>query len=126
MPYKDRQKGLEYLAKRHRKIRLALRHEVFNKYGGKCACCGESKHPFLSIDHINGGGKRHREEIGLGSGGVLFYQWLKDNGFPEGYRILCHNCNQAMGTFGYCPHSTWTENEICRCYDDATIRSKYK
>lgn len=117
---------LRYYALRHRKIRLNLRHEVFNHYGNKCNCCGESKHPFLSIDHIKGNGNKHRKEIGLGSGGVLFYEWLKKQGFPKEFRILCHNCNQAQGTFGYCPHENWKEQEICRCFDESTIRSKYK
>jgi hypothetical protein len=32
------------------------------------------------------------------------YVWLRDNGWPEGYRVLCHNCNSARGLYGYCPH----------------------
>ena len=28
-----------------------------------------------------------------------------DAGFPKDkYRLLCHNCNQSMGWYGYCPH----------------------
>jgi hypothetical protein len=65
-----------------------------------CVCCGESNFEFLSFDHINGGGRKHREEI-------KSYQmpyWLKKNGYPEGFRVLCHNCNQSYGMWGYCPH----------------------
>jgi hypothetical protein len=29
---------------------------------------------------------------------------LARNGFPDGYRVLCHNCNMALGQYGYCPH----------------------
>lgn len=64
----------------------------------KCACCGETHEEFLTVDHIFGGGKRHRQEVGD------IYGWLKRNNFPTGYRILCFNCNCAFGFFGYCPH----------------------
>ena len=42
------------------------RMEALTHYGGnppRCACCGESHVEFLSIDHINGGGRRHKKKI---------------------------------------------------------------
>lgn len=81
------------------RYRRKLRASVLAHYGGKCACCGESRDEFLSIDHINGGGDKHRRET---KGHV--FAWLKRNGFPAGFRVLCHNCNMARGFFGYCPH----------------------
>jgi hypothetical protein len=74
---------------------------VIAHYGGKCACCGEAEFEFLVIDHVNGGGTQHRLEVGSGS---HFITWLLDNGLPEGFRVLCHNCNGALGHYGYCPH----------------------
>ncbi len=82
--------------------------EVFSHYGTTCACCGESRQEFLAIDHINGGGRQHSLEIG--KSGTGFYSWLKQQGYPEGYRVLCHNCNMSWGFFGYCPHE---EAEKC-------------
>lgn len=79
-----------------------LRLEVLEHYGRVCACCGESALEFMSIDHVNGGGSKHRKELGLGS---RIERWLKHNNFPTGFRILCHNCNQALGHYGYCPHN---------------------
>jgi hypothetical protein len=76
------------------------RDTCLKHYGEKCACCGEERKEFLSIDHINGNGARHRKEIHRAS----IYYWLIKNNFPDGFRILCHNCNQAMGIYGYCPH----------------------
>jgi hypothetical protein len=76
------------------------RSEVMAHYGNRCACCGESTPEFLSIDHINGGGRKHRKEIGSGN----MYRWIIDNGFPDSFQILCHNCNQAKGYYGECPH----------------------
>ena len=37
---------------------------VLEHYGRRCACCGECNPIFLTIDHINGGGRKHRKEIG--------------------------------------------------------------
>ena len=87
----------------HKVAHQALKQLVFAAYGGaKCACCGESHQEFLSIDHINGGGAAHRKEIGWVSGNI--YGWLKRNNFPAGFRVLCLNCNFALGHVGYCPH----------------------
>lgn len=45
------------------KPRQRARWFVIHAYGGACACCGESREPFLAIDHIAGGGNKHRKEI---------------------------------------------------------------
>jgi hypothetical protein len=77
------------------------RETVLEHYGGRCACCGEDSYEFLALDHANGGGEQHRAEVGQGSNMIA---WIIDNDFPEGFRILCHNCNQAIGYYGACPH----------------------
>jgi hypothetical protein len=83
-----------------------IKFAVLIHYGGnppKCACCGESHIKFLTIDHINSGGKQHRKKLGLQGSG--FYRWLKRNGFPKGYQILCYNCNCGRAkNNGICPH----------------------
>ncbi len=57
----------------------------------------------LGADHdVNGGGTQHRNASG--SRGSRLYLWLEKNGYPEGFRVLCHNCNMALGFYGYCPH----------------------
>lgn len=85
-----------------KKFRVKLRNEVLAKYGGICQCCNETTPEFLCIDHINGGGGKHRKQ--LNKTGQGFYQWLKNNNYPPGFRVLCHNCNMALGHYGYCPH----------------------
>jgi len=61
-----------------------------------CACCGRADN--LSIDHVNGDGREHREEIfGRQGGGVEFYYWLVTTGFPDGFQTLCRSCNQSKG-----------------------------
>jgi hypothetical protein len=88
-------------ASRSRDYRLmVLRH--YSEGSPVCACCGERHIEFLCVDHVNGGGNRHRKEIG---GGSRTFLWLIRQGFPAGFRVLCHNCNSAIGHYGYCPHS---------------------
>jgi hypothetical protein len=88
---------------------------VLIHYGGnppKCACCGEMRYEFLAIDHIHGGGIRHAKEIGIKTGGRRMYHWLIKNNFPDGFRVLCHNCNLSMGFYGYCPHQSNRTEQI--------------
>lgn len=66
----------------------------------RCACCAEAQYEFLSIDHIAGGGNQHRKALGS----KYIYSWLKTHGFPEGYQVLCHNCNMAKAFYKVCPH----------------------
>lgn len=81
-----------------------LRDEAFKQYGGaKCACCSVAEDVFLTLDHIKGDGAEERRNLGI-NGGWSFYKWLKDHGFPPGYRVLCRNCNWAIYQLGYCPH----------------------
>lgn len=90
----------------HRKWTHQLRVEVLKHYGGdppKCACCGEARIEFLSMDHENNDGAQHRQEI-KASGARTIYSWIKKHGYPVGFRVLCHNCNLSRGFYGYCPH----------------------
>lgn len=80
-----------------------LKRETISYYGGKCACCGESNIQFLTIDHINGGGTKHNKEIG--GGGTRLYRWLRDNKYPDGFQVLCFNCNSGRAINNQiCPH----------------------
>ena len=108
-------------------------------YGGehpKCSCpsCEEDRLPFLSIDHINGDGSQHRKELRTAQkrtketfkhdrtagsdtepGGSVFFRWLRKNNYPDGYRVMCYNCNTARAN-GPCPvHEISTvENKYCK------------
>ena len=74
--------------------------KVFDHYGRKCACCGESVKEFLTIDHINGEGTKHRKKIGR-----KMYNWLVQNNLPKGFQTLCFNCNWGKHVNGgVCPH----------------------
>lgn len=87
------------------------KHEVLLHYSSGsfpvCACCKETHEEFLSIDHIAGNGNKHRKED---PSAVKIYRWLKNHNFPEGFRVLCMNCNHSLGHFGYCPHNPKENN----------------
>lgn len=84
---------------RHQRLKFFILH-YYSGGKPKCACCGINDIEFLTIDHINGGGGTHRKSMKAYS----IYVWLKRENLPEGYRVLCMNCNFALGKFGYCPH----------------------
>lgn len=87
--------------KRVRQRRQATKQKVFDYYGGKCACCGETERGFLTIDHVNNDGANQRKTLPSDR----LPAWLVRNGFPEGYQILCWNCNCGRANNGgVCPH----------------------
>mgnify|MGYP001613957298 CR=1 FL=1 len=79
----------------------AQKLEIFKAYGGAiCVCCSDTHMEFLTLDHIGGDGAIHRRQLGR----LSIYSLLKKQGYPPGFRVLCMNCNFALGTAGYCPH----------------------
>lgn len=89
------------------KMRLeTLRH--YSKEIPECSCCGETEILFLHIDHIDGNGAEHRREMmrdqGYVSGGNNLPYWLKKNGYPNGFQVLCANCNLGKRIAKDCPH----------------------
>lgn len=102
---KNREERLLKAAKYSRNLRMA----AMDAYGGKfCACCGEQQLLFLTIDHKLNDGNQHRREISgknVGGGGTVFYRWLRNKGYPDGFQVLCMNCNFGKRmNHGVCPH----------------------
>jgi hypothetical protein len=92
-------------------VHTRLKLDVFLVYSKRhsnsnipcCRCCGENTSiKFLSVDHIDGRKHLPQEEQKLGGKGMVF--WLKRNNYPDGFQILCFNCNMTKGIFGTCPH----------------------
>lgn len=81
-----------------------LRKTVYDHYGNKCICCGESNYLFLTIDHINNDGGKHR--LAGVYGGATTYNYIIKNNFPTDLQILCWNCNCGrQRNKGICPHA---------------------
>lgn len=98
----------EYRRATQQRHNKKVRAAVLAAYGSVCACCGETEEKFLSLDHINGGGRKQRKE--LRKTGTAFYSWLCSQGFPDGLQVLCMNCNWAKGIYGACPHKKDHDN----------------
>jgi hypothetical protein len=100
--YNRRHRTPQRQAKYNRRAQTKLRREVFGHYGMVCAACGEDDLDVLSIDHVHNDGAEHRRRIfgqpkngGRCPSGHWLYWWLKRNGFPPGFQVLCQNCNVA-------------------------------
>lgn len=82
------------LADAERRRTSDLRIAVLDHYGRICTCCGSKDG--LTIDHVNGDGREHREELfGRQVAGAPFYLWLVRQGFPDGFQALCRRCNTS-------------------------------
>ena len=68
---------------RKAKLKLLFHYSNGTNRGSRC---GFDDMRALSIDHINGGGNKHRKKV------KNFYSWLIRNDFPDGYQVLCMNC----------------------------------
>lgn len=92
---------IEDRRRRAKATREKLKSEILQAYGGPiCVCCGEDEPLFLTLDHINGGGRQER----LAAKGKLWAK-LRKLGFPPGYQVLCFNCNCGRArNGGVCPH----------------------
>lgn len=111
------EKRLSWSARR-REAEKALKIEVMEAYGGVfCACCGDDILSGLTIDHINNDGAEHRREIFGGTrGGGQMYSWLKQQGFPDGFQVLCYTCNLSKHrNGGACEHHTRVKEFLWSC-----------
>jgi len=90
----------------------AIKKELFDYYGRKCKCCGETENAFLSIDHVNNDGAEHKRKLGgeRGTSGTIIYKSIINQGFPNTFQVLCFNCNWAK-SHGGCPHQNTSNTE---------------
>lgn len=102
-PKKERERHRKYRAAnlekikertkaRERKIKIMILG-YYSKGYLRCANCRYNILEGLALDHIDGGGNKQRKELGI-SAGISFYRWIRENNFPKGYQVLCHNCNR--------------------------------
>ena len=93
------------------KILEAYSKRISNSNVPCCNCCGEKSYlEFLALDHITGRKQMDSEpnltKLGYSSKlkGLPLNVWIIKNDYPDGFQILCHNCNNAKGFYGKCPH----------------------
>ena len=94
---------------------------AFQAYGGyRCVWCGIDDPIVMTLDHIANDGAAQRRA--LRKTGAAFYKWLRDEGYPAGFQVLCMNCNHAkMRNRGVLPDSLKG-----RCNDHPRQRSRAK
>lgn len=105
---------------------IQFKLEVFTHYSKEisnsdvpiCACCKIDDIRFLTLDHIEGRKHLSKREQKLKT--LPLWRHVKKIGFPEGYQVLCYNCNIAKGTSYFCPH------EIDRMEDEIRKEMKKK
>lgn len=104
---KFREENSEYYCDKRRLYKRVLRLEVLRHYSRSdkpfCDCCKKKILEFLTLDHKNGGGNKFRRE-NPNHRGEKIYAWVRRNGYPDGFRVLCQDCNHSYGAYGYCPH----------------------
>jgi hypothetical protein len=71
------------------------RLKVIEKYGGRCACCGESEPAFLTVD-------RPRSVKGRSETEAKEYARLLREPRRKGLRLTCFNCKFRRAKV--CPH----------------------
>lgn len=94
------EQSYETRARRYHRQKIA----VLKRYSGAqphCACCGESKYEFLTIDHII---PIKRKRAGSHGGEHLFSYLYKRPAQLDVYQVLCFNCNCAKSAGTCCPH----------------------
>lgn len=122
--YKNHEHKIEYSKKyreTHREemnLRIkdkhsSMREETLMAYGNICNCCKETNTRFLTIDHVNNDGYKHRAELKSRSTAHI-HRLIKKEGYPlDKYQILCYNCNMGKAlNNGVCPHKTHTPAEF--------------
>jgi len=82
-----------------------IRKSVLSHYSNgiiKCACCNEDFLEFMTLEHNNGGGAKHRKSTGVGE---YYWKWFIKNNYPKAFSVLCWNCNWGTRmNNGVCPH----------------------
>lgn len=100
--FKNKDKHAEY----HKKRNAEKRREVLLHYSDsidiQCKCCETKVLDFLTLDHINGGGRQHRLATTHSTVGYLHTLHEQTGKWLEGFQVLCMNCNWYKHLNGEC------------------------
>lgn len=91
---------------RRREARAQLKRTLLFHYSQgalTCACCKFDGYDALTIDHIEGSGRASYRKL-FGGSNRMFYEWLRKEGMPAGFQVLCANCNSSKSNRSACVH----------------------
>ena len=112
------------------KSRADRKRKVFTEYskqvsGSNVICCAKcgliDKLEFFTIDHITG-----RKSMGhpSGFGGENLYRELEEKKFPDGFQVLCWNCNHIkwLMSIRKKPKTTSISHRVLSYYSNGTMK----
>lgn len=88
-----RRKNVDVISERNARMHHRAKMELIRIYSNetfRCAKCDEHRIGALTIEHENGDGGGRRRSDG---GPHRVFLLLRKQGFPQGIKILCSNCN---------------------------------
>lgn len=93
-----------------RRERAKMKLDFLDALGATCICCGEADFRFLTLDHVQNDGNKHREDFKCHQ----IYRQARKEGYPVAkYQVLCFNCNMGKSTNGgICPHQNGVSKEV--------------
>lgn len=97
---KSKEAHREYMREAQKRYNRRMRERAHEMLGKVCACCGDDREYFMTIDHINNDGAEHRRQIS--PSGAALTRWIVKNG-TDGFQLLCANCHLAKTRLGTCP-----------------------
>jgi hypothetical protein len=102
-------RGNDCTSCRAKKERAQLKLAFLEAFNSTCTCCGENDPRFLTLDHVNNDGNKHRETLKEHQ----IMREAKNEGWPRAkYTCLCLNCNLGRSVNGgICPHKCKSKEE---------------
>lgn len=70
---------------------METKTRIFEELGGRCCQCGFDDWRALQVDHVNGGGRAHRQRNGGWSYWISILRAVLAN--TGEYQLLCANCH---------------------------------
>lgn len=83
--------------------RWGIKQQAIERYGGACDCCGEDTMSFLTLTEKELQ-KEEPKQQGWYSAGFTLARYVIKHDFPDGYIVLCFNCEAGRVQNGICPH----------------------
>lgn len=108
---KYRDSNVEYFRNKATEKRAQDKLVAMTHYCGGtpyCVGCGVENLEVLTLDHIEENGAEHRRNEAMASTA----SWVVLNGLPDGYQVLCWNCNNAKHRHRTVPVYTYKEGFV--------------